>query len=144
GVEPLAVIDRPAPRLVALNQRDQHVELAGRLAAFGGAPARLDLRQRGTMVVVGADRSDVHRGLHQNCDTVSASTRGRGPSVLPPCPLTTRPRRPPAPCSHAPAGSSRSPCRPPPSARRTSPRPCRPCAPPRRGSRCSSRSRCSR
>ena len=46
-----------------------------------------------------------------------------------------------APGSRWRAGWFRSPCRPPPSARRTSFPSCRPCAPPRRGWRCNSRSR---
>ena len=54
--------------------------------------------------------------------------------------LTRRPDRW-ARDSRWPAGWSRSPCRRRPSARRTSLPSCRPCAPPRRGWRCSSRSR---
>src|SRR5258708_1495389 len=67
-------LDRPAPRLIALDQSNEHVESVALFRTFRRAPAGFDLGERGAMVLVVADRPDVDRSLHQYCDTVSAST----------------------------------------------------------------------
>src|SRR5215831_16617301 len=72
-VEPAPAPEWPAPFLIALDQCHENVELIALWRSSGRAPKLLDLRECGTMVFAGADRTDLHGGPHQNLATVSGA-----------------------------------------------------------------------
>src|SRR5438034_368191 len=59
-IKAMAALDGPTRRFVALNKCCQDIELVALLAALRGAPICLDLFECCTVILVGADRSDVH------------------------------------------------------------------------------------
>src|SRR5262245_32216271 len=62
-VEPPAALEGPTPLFVDLDQRDEDIELVAFGRAIGRAPKLFDLREGTAVVVVGADRANVHGGL---------------------------------------------------------------------------------
>src|SRR6516162_7388046 len=72
-VKPPAALERPTPLLICFDQRHEDVELVALWCSNGRAPKLLNLLECGAVVFVGADRTDLHGGPHQNRATVRAS-----------------------------------------------------------------------
>src|ERR1017187_10941975 len=72
-IEIVFALNRPPLCLVALNQCNKHIELVALLAALNSAPARVDLRKRCAVILVGANGPDFHQRAFQYRDTVRAS-----------------------------------------------------------------------
>src|SRR5689334_13679964 len=64
---------RPAPIFVGFHQYRQNIETVAFRSSSFGAPEPFDLGEGGGVILVGADRSDVHWGPFQKRETVRAS-----------------------------------------------------------------------
>jgi len=64
-IETHIAFDRPPPRLVALDQCDQHFELVPLFGALRCAPTGIDLGERRAVILVVADGPDVHERSYQ-------------------------------------------------------------------------------
>ena len=65
-VKPPTTLERPAPLLIRLDQRDENVELITLWCPTGRAPKLLDLRECSAVVFFIANRADLHSGLIKN------------------------------------------------------------------------------
>jgi hypothetical protein len=72
-VEPAPAPQGPTPLLIRLDQRRKNVEFIARWRTSGRAPKLLDLGECVAVVLVSADRADLHGGHYQNLATVRAS-----------------------------------------------------------------------
>ena len=83
-IEVPAGADRPAPGFIDFDQCQQNIRLVAFGAGFRSTPQRLDLTKRGSVLFVGANRSDVHYLSPQNCDPLALAA---GEERFGPCPV---------------------------------------------------------
>jgi hypothetical protein len=78
-VEPAPAPEGPAPPLIRLDQRCENIELIALWRLNGRAPKLLDLGECVAVVLVSADRVDLHGGHYQNLATVMLLSSGWRP-----------------------------------------------------------------